>query len=275
MDESQLDISEIRAAIHDIKLKDAITRQDLMKSERENSLLKNQIAKTRQEIDKLEKDLKKDQKLLESQENNIVTAKLDIFNRKKTKKNDSNLLKESIERENQLIKDLHKRHIECLNFLSTIRKKSSYLELALKDTKNSNDIMGKMREFINYYEEHIALLDSTTKNEEIIYQEELNFYNQQYLLYEKELRELDGEHLNEMKKLYELENRSNLSESDKVIYSKNVDVKTEQIALSSAEAILARLREKLGNSEVLGGIVTKLDSQLSKHKKKIIHVDLS
>ena len=65
MDESQLDISEIRAAIHDIKLKDAITRQDLMKSERENSLLKNQIAKTRQEIDKLEKDLKKDQKLLE------------------------------------------------------------------------------------------------------------------------------------------------------------------------------------------------------------------
>ena len=135
--------------------------------------------------------------------------------------------------------------------------------------------MSKMREFINYYEEHIALLDSTTKNEEIIYQEELNFYNQQYLLYEKELRELDGEHLNEMKKLYELENRSNLSESDKVIYSKNVDVKTEQIALSSAEAILARLREKLGNSEVLGGIVTKLDSQLSKHKKKIIHVDLS
>ena len=36
-----------------------------------------------------------------------------------------------------------------------------------------------------------------------------------------------------MKKLSELENRSNLSESNKVIYSKNVDVKAEQIALSS------------------------------------------
>ena len=49
--------------------------------------------------------------------------------------------------------------------------------------------MSKMREFINYYEEHIAYLASTTKTDEILYQEELKFYNQHYLLYEKELRE--------------------------------------------------------------------------------------
>lgn len=265
----------IRAEIHDIKLKDAITRQDLMRADRENSLLKSQIAKTRKDIEKLEKDLQKDQKLLESQETNIVSAKLDLLVRKKFQKNDANLLQESLERENQLISFIKKRHDFSLSFHSAIRKKSNFLELALKDNKNSNDIMGKMREFINFYEEHLANLDSASKNEEILYKEEEKFYYNQYLLYEKELSESDSARLSEMKKLYELENRSNLSESDKVIYSKNIDVKTEEIALSAAEAILARLKEKLANPNVLGGVVTKLDFQLAKHKKKIIHVDLS
>ena len=275
MDETQAEVFELREAIHSLKLKDAITRQELMRAERETESLKQQILKCQRETDKLQKDIKKDEKLLESQEENIVAAKLAISNRKKTRRNDYNLMQESIDREHEILKELKRRQDEMIGFLSNIRKRSAYLEMSLKDNKNANDIMSKMREFINYYEEHLASIDSSTSTEEILYQEEIKFYNQQYSLYEKELTEAESEQISEMKNLYELENRSNLSESDKVIYNKNVDLKTEQIAISTAEAILSRLREKLGGSETLGGVVNKLDSQISKHKKKVIHVDLS
>ena len=159
MEESQLDIIEIKEAIHDIKLKDAITRQELMRSEREGANLKEKILKTQKEIAKLEKDLKKDQKLLESQEDNIVTANLEIMNRKKIRKNDCNLIQESIDRQNHIVKEIKRRHDELMNFLSSIRKKSNYLDIALKDNKNSNDAMIKMREFINLYEEFLGNIE--------------------------------------------------------------------------------------------------------------------
>jgi hypothetical protein len=276
MDESQeSSVFDIKEAIHEMKLKDAITRQEIMRNDRETANLKEKIAKSQLDIQKLEKDLKKDEKLLTSQDENIVAAKIALKTRKRPKKNDLSLIQESIERQHQIIKSLKARHDELLVFLSNIRKKASYIDIALKDNKNSNDIMPKMREFINFYEENLLSLDSATKAEEILYQEQIKFYHEQYNLYEKELEELDAEHVSEIKTLYDLENRSNLSESDKVIYNKNNDTKTEQIAIASAEAILNRLKQKLDNSESLAGVVSKLDSQISKHKKKIIHVDLS
>ena len=42
------------------------------------------------------------------------------------------------------------------------------------------------RTVINFFEEFLTNLDSATKTEEIVYQEEMRFYNQQYLLYEKQ-----------------------------------------------------------------------------------------
>ena len=237
--------------------------------------MRDQIAKTKKETEKLEKDLKKDDRLLHTQEENIVSATIAMHNRAKTRKNDFNLIQESIDRQQQSIKEIKRRQEEFIVFLTFLKKRSFILESALKDGKNPSDAMGKMRDFINFFEEHLSNLDSASKTEEILYQEELKFYNQQFLLYERQLEELDSERMIEMKKLYELENRSNLSESDKVIYSKNVDTKTEQIAITAAEAILARLKSKLSDSQALENVVSKIDTQISKHKKKVIHVDLS
>lgn len=273
--DDQIDVIGLKETIHDIKLKDAIVRQDLMKTEREGQMLRDQILKMQKDIQKLEKDLKKDEKLLISQEENIVTATIAVNNRKKNRRNDCNLLQESIDRQQQVIKEMKRRQDDVQIFMSNLRKRAMHLEIALKDTKNSNDAMVKMRDFMNFWEEHLGNLDSASRTEEILYQEELKFYNAQYSIYEKQLNELDSERVVEMKKLYDLENRSNLSESDKVIYSKNVDLKTEQVAISAAESILARLKEKLSDSNALGGVVNKIDTQISKHKKKVIHVDLS
>ncbi|OMJ95409.1 hypothetical protein SteCoe_1170 [Stentor coeruleus] len=273
--DDQIDVIGLKETIHDIKLKDAIVRQDLMKTEREGQMLRDQILKMQKDIQKLEKDLKKDEKLLISQEENIVTATIAVNNRKKNRRNDCNLLQESIDRQQQVIKEMKRRQDDVQIFMANLRKRTAHLEIALKDTKNSNDAMVKMRDFMNFWEEHLGNLDILSRTEEILYQEELKFYNAQYSIYEKQLNELDSERVVEMKKLYDLENRSNLSESDKVIYSKNVDLKTEQVAISAAESILARLKEKLSDSNALGGVVNKIDMQISKHKKKVIHVDLS
>ena len=268
------DVETLREMIHEIKLKDAITRQDLQKADRDGQLLRDSILKAQKEIEKLEKDLKKDERLLVSQEENIVNATITINQRKKNRRNDNSLIQESIDRQEHLHKLLKQKNEDFTKFLSGMRRKMNQIEAMIKE-KNSNEVMIKMRELINHFEEYLLQVDFSGQNEENVYDEEINFYQQQLILYEKQLNELDSERMTEMKKLYDLETRGSLSESDKVIYSKNVDVKTEQIAIAAAENILAKLRAKLSDSSALDGVVSKIDKQISKHKKRVIQVDLT
>ena len=268
------DIETLREMIHEIKLKDAITRQDLQRADRDGQLLRDSIIKAQKEIEKLEKDLKKDERLLVSQEENIVNATITINQRKKNRRNDNSLIQESIDRQERLHKLLKQKNEDFTKFLSGIKRKMLQIEDMIKE-KNSNEVMIKMRDLINYFEEYLLQVDSFGQNEETLYDEEIRFYQQQFILYEKQLNELDSERMAEMKKLYDLETRGSLSESDKVIYSKNVDVKTEQIAIAAAENILAKLRAKLSDSSTLDGVVSKIDKQISKHKKRVIQIDLT
>jgi hypothetical protein len=274
MEEETENIQTLKELIHDIKLKDAITRQDLMKAEREGQLLRESILKAQKEIQKLEKDLKKDERLLVSQEENIVNATITINMRKKNRRNDNSLVQESIDRQEALHKTMKQKNEDFCKFLLGLRRKMNQIESLLKEN-NTNETMIRMRELINYFEEFLLSVDSAGQREESLYEEELKFYQQQLLLYEKQLNELDHERMTEMKKLYDLETRGSLSESDKVIYSKNVDIKTEQVAIHAAENILAKLKAKLSDSSALDGVVSKIDKQISKHKKRVIQVDLT
>lgn len=274
MEEDTSNIFMLRDMIHDIKLKDAITRQDIMRAERESQILRESILKAQKQIEKLEKDLKKDERLLVTQEENIVTATITINSRKKSRRNDKGLIQESIDRQEMLHKHLKQKKEDFLKFLTTLRIKTSQLESLLKGS-NPNETMSKMRELINYFEDYLLTCDSSVKTEENLYEEELQFYEKQFELYEKQMNELDSERMAEMKKLYDLETRGSLSESDKVIYSKNVDIKTEQIAISAAESILAKLRAKLSDSSALDNVISKIDKQIAKHKKRVIQVDLT
>lgn len=274
MEEDSCNIYTLREMIHDIKLKDAITRQDIMKAEREGQILRESILKAQKQIEKLEKDLKKDERLLISQEENIVNATITINSRKKFRKNDKALIQQSIDRQELLHKHLKQRKEDFLKFLSELRRRVHQLDSLLKEN-NTNETMAKMRELINFYENFLLSCDNLVKTEENIYEDELRFYEKQFNLYEKQMNELDSERMAEMKKLYDLETRGSLSECDKVIYSKNVDIKTEQIAISAAESILAKLKMKLSDSSALDNVISKIDKQISKHKKRVIQVDLT
>ncbi|CAG9334541.1 unnamed protein product [Blepharisma stoltei] len=265
---AQSECTTARQQIHDLQLKDAISRQELSKLEKEAQSLETQQAAIKEEIAKIEQKLKQEDRQLQAQEEDLATFRVKIAKKKKFK--DSQKIINEIETLRQSIHEMKERHEEEVGMYIASQQKIGELSYALGRTPKTAEIMDLMKDLTNMYEEQIQHKDLAINFQERLNQQENQQIRNRLKKVEEKLSRIENERITDNKRIFKLETQTNISENDNGLNIKCIDQDTEMQSIAAAEEIIQKLRAKLSKTQDLSTFVAKLDHQINRHKSKII-----
>lgn len=249
------EFDSIRHAIKELQLKDAVTRQSLMKSQRVQSDLNSEIEKLSSEIQKLEKEISQDERLLLKQEEDIVKVKTASLRQPKN----CSQLESAINRHKEWHKSLKDRHEDekamyrkINSSMQRILKTPGDLEL-IKDAINSFEELTQQKDYILRFEEKASSL-------------QLEYLENHRKALEEEYQQINDGRVKDLQKMYHLEKAISMYEGATEPCFGTEDQETQNEAVEAAQEILGRLRLKLGSSQDSQPFLSQLNRKITKSK---------
>jgi len=262
----------VREQTHELKLKGAISRQELAKSQRENLLLQEELKKLDEEAKRLEKTLTSDERYLQRQEEELSVLRAAIV------PNPEELSRRMEE---------HSRAIEaskqCLAELKRTQEREVALcvetnneERQIKDFLAANNIseaLTLMKRQIGIYEEQLACKEKATRLAEQRFQQHLELIEKEKQDLMAELEHIKTVRVSDQRELYTLERRVAYLESDAKLTTVSEEAKaTEKVAIQAAEQVLGKLKEKLRATDEEQPFLEIISRQVSKNKSRVINL---
>lgn len=235
---SQIDL--LKDSVHKVKLKDAITRSEVYRAERDKAVLLQTKLEIQKDIAKLERELGQEDRQLKRQEDDLA------YLRSKDLLNNSNL-----EEEIEALNDRHKSWLtEMLNIHNEERSLLAQNSINLKRLENAfynkAELMRNVHDIINGYESLLTLKDNTIRIETAILYQDLEFSKKDYQLTAGDLEKLRTNANKSRREIYEMDR---LCKQYEVKVSKDGQFKSVQAeALAAADLIMSRLKQKLVRS---------------------------
>ena len=261
----------LREYVHELKLKGAISRQELAKSQRENQQLQEEIKKLDEEAKRLEKALGSDERYLQRQEEELSVLRAAIVP-------DPEVLTRRIE---ELTSEIEASK-DCLSELKRVQDReltlcmeSSNEQKQLKQLLSNNipEALGLMKHQISLYEEQLACKDRATRLVEERYQKHLRLAEKEKADLLAELELVKTARVNDQRSLYDLERRVAYLESDAKLTTVSEEAKTtEKVAIQAAEQVLGKLKDKLKLTDEAQPFLDTISRQVNKNKSRSINL---
>lgn len=263
--------SSKKKEIHDLRLKDAIVRQEMMKLDKEAKTMLAKKEEIKSEIARMEQKLKQEDRLLQAQEEDLVNSKTKLSIKKKPK-NSEKLLRE-LERTRQGIHEVKERHEEEIGMYIATQQKIGELSYSISKNKKTAEIMELMKDLTHMFEDQLQHKDAAIKFQEKLNEQENGVLKNKLKRLENKLQTTENIRLIDQKTIYKLESQREISENDNGFNINVIDQETELLSIQAADEILSRLKEKLNKTQDLSTFVAKLDHQITRHKNKIISLN--
>ncbi|CAG9332432.1 unnamed protein product [Blepharisma stoltei] len=262
-----------RKLLYEFQLRDAIVRQEICKSERENCDMKKSIDELKIEILQIEKELNKEERLLIRQEEDLSSLHSKILKNELFQIENTEKIKESVENYKELINYLNDSIGEEANYFNNTKQITTNLKYSLH--AQNNDVMENMRELISIYEDQLKFKDHTIKDEEDILNRGNQIESNKNQEIAEMISELKNEEISNQKYIYSLQKKVEIINAGKLQKKIERDLVIQKESLNSAEDVLSRLKQKLKASEKMEPFVKKLGLKIEGHRDRIIRIDLS
>mmetsp|Transcript_17083 Transcript_17083/g.16956 ORF Transcript_17083/g.16956 Transcript_17083/m.16956 type:complete len:273 (+) Transcript_17083:105-923(+) len=262
-----------RKLLYEFQLRDAIVRQEICKSERENCEMKKNINELKNEILQIEKELNKEERLLIRQEEDLASLHSKILKNELFQIENAEKIKDSVDNYKELINYLNDNIGEEENYFNNTKKITSNLKCSLQ--AQNSDVMENMRELISIYEDQLKFKDHTFKDEENILNRGNQIESNKNQEIAEMISELKNEEISNQKYIYNMQKKIEIISSGKLQKKIERDLLIQKESLNSAEDVLSRLKQKLKTSEKMEPFVKKLGLKIEGHKDRIIRIDLS
>lgn len=246
----------LRETIHQTQLKDAITRQELSKIQRENEEMKEQITSLQSQLAELEKGISLDERFLTKQEKEIAENRVSVSKLELQQKADFDTQKELYDKSRQFIKDIKKRHEEEMNICVEIQNQFKLLRDAVASDAQNNEVMEHMRKIMQLYEDRVKHKEKATEFIEDIGEMQVRDARSRLLAINSEYEEIKQMRIIDRKILHSQDKRLTLRQGD-ANFNKVVKDEVSDKAVDIAEKILNRLKEKLVDNTNMSHFVDK------------------
>jgi hypothetical protein len=246
----------LRETIHQTQLKDAITRQELSKVNRENVEMKQQITALQSQLAELEKGIALDERFLSKQEKEIAENRIAAQKLELQQKGEFETQKELYDKCRQYIKDIKKRHEEEMNICVDIQNQFKLLRDAVASDAQNNEVMEHMRKIMQLYEDRVKHKERATEFIEDIGEMQVRDARSKLLAINSEYEEIKQMRIIDRKILHQQDKRLTLRQGD-ANFHKVVKDEVSDKAVDIAEKILNRLKEKLVDNTNMSHFVDK------------------
>ncbi|CAG9323859.1 unnamed protein product [Blepharisma stoltei] len=262
-------IEQLKEIIHQLQLKDAITRQELSKAERVKKELSDIKLSIQSDIQRLEKELTQEDRMLQRQEDDLVNIKSKDSIPYKPHRHYASEITFTTEKCRAWIKEMETIHNDETQAHIRTQHNFGNLERDLKRNGDSREIIETMKELINDYESLLALKDSKARVESAFLYQDVEVLKRNYSDEANILEGLRATAFKFQKERYEVEKRVKECCNDEKIEKGLNDKPAEADALQAANQILVRLKEKLGKSNETSPFLTKINQQVNIHKNRV------
>jgi hypothetical protein len=246
----------LRETIHQTQLKDAITRQELSKVNRENVEMKQQITALQSQLAELEKGIALDERFLSKQEKEIAENRIAAQKLELQQKGEFETQKELYDKCRQSIKEIKKRHEEEMNICVDIQNQFKLLRDAVASDAQNNEVMEHMRKIMQLYEDRVKHKERATEFIEDIGEMQVRDARSKLLAINSEYEEIKQMRIIDRKILHQQDKRLTLRQGD-ANFHKVVKDEVSDKAVDIAEKILNRLKEKLVDNTNMSHFVDK------------------
>lgn len=262
----------LREYVHELKLKGAISRQELAKSQRENQQLQDEIRKLDDEAKRLEKALGSDERYLQRQEEELSVLRAAIVPDPEVLTRRIEELTSEIEASKDCLSELKRTQDREL----TLCMESNNEQKQLKELLLSNNIpeaLALMKHQISLYEEQLTCKDRATRLVEERYLKHLRLVEKEKADLVAELELVKTARVNDQRSLYDLERRVAYLESDAKLTTVSEEAKTtEKVAIQAAEQVLGKLKDKLKMTDEAQPFLETISRQVNKNKSRSINL---
>lgn len=208
-DDPHIDLKEY---VHELKLKGAISRQELAKAQRENQQLQDEIRQLEEETKKLEKTLTSDERYLQRQEEELSVLRAAVVpNPEALNKRIDELMRE-IEASKECVLSLKKSQEREISLCVEAKNEQMHLK-DLLSTGNTPEALSLMKHQIHIYEEQLNCKETAAQLIETRYNRHLELVEKEKSELERELQTVKEARVNDQKALYDLERKVGSLES--------------------------------------------------------------
>lgn len=264
-DDPQPDLKEY---VHELKLKGAISRQELAKAQRENQQLQDEIKQLEEETKKLEKTLASDERYLQRQEEELSVLRAAVVPNPEALNKRLEELSREIDASKECVASL-KRSQEREIALCVEAKNEQMRLRDLLSAGNVPEALALMKHQINIYEEQLSCKEVAAKLVEERYQRHLELVEKEKNDLQRELDSVKEARVNDQRALYDLERRVAYLESDARLTTVSEEAKaTERVAIQAADNVLGKLRDKLKTSDEAQPFLETINRQGNKNRSR-------
>lgn len=262
----------LREHIHELKLKGAINRQELAKSQRENQQLQEEIKKLDEEAKRLEKALSSDERYLQRQEEELSVLRAAIVPDPEALSRRIEELTLEIEASKECLSELKRTQDREISLCMESNQEQKQLKELLA-TNNIPEALALMKQQISLYEEQLTCKEKATRLVEERYQKHLQLVEKEKADLIAELELVKTARVNDQRSLYDLERRVAYLESDAKLTTVSEEAKTtEKVAIQAAEQVLGKLKEKLRVTDEAQPFLDTISRQVNKNKSRSINL---
>jgi len=264
-DDPQPDLKEY---VHELKLKGAISRQELAKAQRENQQLQDEIKQLEEETKKLEKTLASDERYLQRQEEELSVLRAAVVPNPEALTKRLEELGREIDASKECVASL-KRSQEREIALCVEAKNEQMRLRDLLSAGNVPEALALMKHQINIYEEQLNCKETAAKLVEGRYQRHLELVEKEKNDLQRELDSVKEARVNDQRALYDLERRVAYLESDARLTLVSEEAKaTERVAIQAADNVLGKLKDKLKTSDEAQPFLETINRQGNKNRSR-------
>ena len=262
----------LREYVHELKLKGAISRQELAKSQRENQQLQDEIKRLDEEAKRLEKALSSDERYLQRQEEELSVLRAAIVPDPEALNRRVEELNHEIASSKDSLAELKRTYDREIALCIETNNEQKHLKELLA-ANNIPEALTLMKRQINIYEEQLVCKDKATRIVEQRYQEHLELIEKEKADLLAELELVKTARVNDQRSLYDLERRVAYLESDAKLTTVSEEAKsTEKVAIQAAENVLGKLKDKLRATDEGQPFLETISRQLNKNKSRTINL---
>ena len=263
---------DLKEYVHELKLKGAISRQELAKAQRENQQLQEEIKQLEEETKKLEKTLASDERYLQRQEEELSVLRAAIVPNPEALNRRIEELTREIEASKECVSDLKRSQEREISLCVEAKNEQMRLK-ELLTAGNIPEALTLMKHQISIYEEQLSCKEKASKLVEERYQKHLELVDKEKNDLQQELEQVKSARVNDQRTLYDLERRVAYLESDAKLTTVSEEAKTtEKVAIQAAETVLGKLKEKLKATDESQPFLETIARQVNKNKSRTINL---